>query len=323
MVAKPDGRIHPRAEQGGPHALHARGVCANPAAQRRLQRALWLSLHPGRARAARHGAVQARDHRHLRAPPGQPPRLRARRVPAQHPPHRRDPAERQVWRRATARQRWCGTGTNALAQHSDPGYAEKGQLTVTYLTDAHRACAQRISQCNMRDAASTRFRWTPWATWWAATTPARRRPAPLLTGSHYDTVRNGGKYDGRLGIFVPMACVQRAGTARAAPALRHRGGRPSPKKKASATRPPFWARARSSAHFHPEWLDQKDADGVTMREAMQHAGLCVDDIPRLRRNPADYLGFVEVHIEQGPVLNETRPAAGHRHLDQWQRALPV
>ena len=30
----------------------------------------------------------------------------------------------------------------------------------------------------------------------------------LLTGSHYDTVRNGGKYDGRLGIFVPMACVR-------------------------------------------------------------------------------------------------------------------
>ncbi|WP_289087158.1 2-oxo-4-hydroxy-4-carboxy-5-ureidoimidazoline decarboxylase, partial [uncultured Delftia sp.] len=37
-----------------------------------------------------------------------------------------------------------------LAQHSDPGYAEKGQLTVTYLTDAHRACAQRISHW-MRD----------------------------------------------------------------------------------------------------------------------------------------------------------------------------
>ena len=56
--------------------------------------------------------------------------------------------------------------------------------------------------------------------------------------------------------------------------------------------------------FKPDWLDQKDADGITMRAAMQHAGLCVDDIPKLQRNPADYLGFVEVHIEQGPVLNE-------------------
>jgi N-carbamoyl-L-amino-acid hydrolase len=41
-----------------------------------------------------------------------------------------------------------------------------------------------------------------------------------------------------------------------------------------------------------------------MRDAMQHAGLCVDDIPKLKRDPAQYLGFVEVHIEQGPVLNE-------------------
>jgi N-carbamoyl-L-amino-acid hydrolase len=37
---------------------------------------------------------------------------------------------------------------------------------------------------------------------------------------------------------------------------------------------------------------------------MQHAGLCIDDIPKIQRDPAQYLGFVEVHIEQGPVLNE-------------------
>ena len=36
----------------------------------------------------------------------------------------------------------------------------------------------------------------------------RSDAATLMTGSHYDTVRNGGKYDGRLGIFVPMACVR-------------------------------------------------------------------------------------------------------------------
>ena len=41
-----------------------------------------------------------------------------------------------------------------------------------------------------------------------------------------------------------------------------------------------------------------------MREAMGRAGLCIDDIPALQRDAARYLGFVEVHIEQGPVLNE-------------------
>src|SRR5213075_192746 len=58
--------------------------------------------------------------------------------------------------------------------------------------------------------------------------------------------------------------------------------------------------------FNSAWLDQSDADGVTMREAMQLAGLSasLDAIAALRRDAAGYLGFVEVHIEQGPVLNE-------------------
>jgi N-carbamoyl-L-amino-acid hydrolase len=59
-----------------------------------------------------------------------------------------------------------------------------------------------------------------------------------------------------------------------------------------------------TGHFDTAWLDQKDADGVTMRQAMEHAGLCIADIPKLERDVAKYLGFIEVHIEQGPVLNE-------------------
>jgi N-carbamoyl-L-amino-acid hydrolase len=56
--------------------------------------------------------------------------------------------------------------------------------------------------------------------------------------------------------------------------------------------------------FKPAWLEQLDADGISMRQAMVHAGLRVEDIPQIQRDPAQYLGFVEVHIEQGPVLNE-------------------
>jgi len=57
--------------------------------------------------------------------------------------------------------------------------------------------------------------------------------------------------------------------------------------------------------FDAAWLEQKDADGITMRDAMRNAGLpaTVEAIAALRRDPARYLGFVEVHIEQGPVLN--------------------
>ena len=58
--------------------------------------------------------------------------------------------------------------------------------------------------------------------------------------------------------------------------------------------------------FDSDWLDQVDADGITMREAMQHAGLLArwTTLPRCSATRRDYLGFVEVHIEQGPVLNE-------------------
>jgi N-carbamoyl-L-amino-acid hydrolase len=66
----------------------------------------------------------------------------------------------------------------------------------------------------------------------------------------------------------------------------------------------FLASGALIGDFKTEWLAQKDADGISMREAMERAGLCVADIAKIRRDSRRYLGFVEVHIEQGPVLNE-------------------
>lgn len=189
-----------------------------------------------------------------------------------------------------------------LAQHSDPGYAENGQLTVTYLTAAHQACAKRVVQ-DMRDCGLDevtidavgnvvgRYR--------AAQTGART----LLTGSHYDTVRNGGRYDGRLGIYVPLACVRELA----------RQGRRLPigievvafaEEEGQRYKATFLGSGALTGDFNPAWLDQTDAEGIPMRQAMANAGLNPRDIAGLRRDPADYLGFVEVHIEQGPVLNE-------------------
>lgn len=189
-----------------------------------------------------------------------------------------------------------------LAQYSDPGFAEVGQLTVTYLTDAHRACAQRITQ-NMRDCGFDEV-----VTDAVGNVVGRYHPATaggkyLMTGSHYDTVRNGGKYDGRLGIFVPMACVQQL----------HQQGRRLPfgievvafaEEEGQRYKATFLGSGALIGQFNPAWLDQQDADGITMRAAMQDAGLNTDDIPNIQRDPAQYLGFVEVHVEQGPVLNE-------------------
>lgn len=189
-----------------------------------------------------------------------------------------------------------------LAQFSEPGYQEHGQLCVTYLTDAHRACAARIEmrmwECGFDevqlDAVGNvigRY---------LGNTPQAKT---LLTGSHYDTVRDAGKYDGRLGIFVPMACVQTL----------HTQGKRLPfhlevvafaEEEGQRFNATFLGSSALIGQFDDRWLDEKDTQGISMREAMTQANLNPLDIATLRRNPADYLGFIEVHIEQGPVLYE-------------------
>jgi N-carbamoyl-L-amino-acid hydrolase len=190
-----------------------------------------------------------------------------------------------------------------LARHSDPGYAERGELTVTYLTEAHRACAAEIAEhirANGFDEVAIDA---------VGNVVGRYHPAGgatsaryLLTGSHYDTVRHAGKYDGRLGIFVPMACVRELAAA----------GRRLPfgielvafaEEEGQRFKATFLGSGALVGDFRPEWLEQRDADGVSLRVAMQQAGLDPSAIPALRRDPRHYLGFVEVHIEQGPVLH--------------------
>ncbi|WP_332813364.1 2-oxo-4-hydroxy-4-carboxy-5-ureidoimidazoline decarboxylase [Ramlibacter sp.] len=197
-----------------------------------------------------------------------------------------------------------------LAQFSDPGFKEQGQLTVTYLTDAHRSAAARIVQ-DMKEAGFDEVSIDAVGNVvgvYRAGSPgpgARTGAQRLLTGSHYDTVRNGGKYDGRLGIYVPIACVrQLAREQRRLPcAIEVVAFAEEEGQRYKAT---FLGSGALIGAFDPAWLDQADADGITMREAMRNAGLpaTLEAIAALRRDPALYLGFVEVHIEQGPVLNE-------------------
>ena len=190
-----------------------------------------------------------------------------------------------------------------LAVHSDPGYAERGELTVTYLTDAHRACAQQLMQWMRADCGFDEVEIDAVGNVVGIYHGSDAKAKRLLTGSHYDTVRNGGKYDGRLGILVPMACVREL----------HRAKRRLPfaievvgfaEEEGQRYKAVFLGSGALTGDFDAAWLDQRDAAGIAMRAAMLNAGLRPDDIAKLKRDPSRYLGFVEVHIEQGPVLNE-------------------
>ena len=190
----------------------------------------------------------------------------------------------------------------ALSRHSDAGYAERGELTVTYLSAAHQACARQLASWMQEDCCFDEVSIDAVGNvvgLYHGIDPQAQR---LLTGSHYDTVRNGGKYDGRLGILAPMACVLKL----------QRHGRRLPyslevvafaEEEGQRYKAAFLGSSALTGQFDPAWLDQQDADGITMRQAMAQAGLRIDDIPKLKRDPARYLGFVEAHIEQGPVLN--------------------
>ncbi len=129
----------------------------------------------------------------------------------------------------------------------------------------------------------------------------------VMTGSHQDSVRNAGKYDGLFGIITAIACVRD---------LHDRGKRlpytleivgfcDEEGVRFGATLIGSKAMAGS---FEPSWLDQADDNGVTMRQALIDFGGDPDGWRDIDRRGKNVVAYVESHIEQGPVLlNEGLP----------------
>ena len=180
-------------------------------------------------------------------------------------------------------------------------------LTCAYMTPAHQRSAAQLLEW-MREAGMT-------AHIDAVGNVVGRylsdQPAAntLITGSHYDTVRDGGKYDGRLGILLPTAIVRHL----------HQRGERLPyhlevigfaEEEGVRFKSTFLGSNALTGRFDMAQLDALDADGIRMRDALANAGHDVAAIAAIARDPASVLGFVEVHIEQGPVLLERGLALG-------------
>jgi N-carbamoyl-L-amino-acid hydrolase len=191
----------------------------------------------------------------------------------------------------------------ALAADSDAADTEPGVLTVTYLTAAHQACARRL--CGWMQQAGFDEVQIDAVGNVVGVYHGRDAAAPrLLTGSHYDTVHNGGRYDGRLGILVAMAAVAELARAgrRLPQGIEVVGFAEEEGQRYGAT---FLGSSALTGRYDPAWLDLRDAAGIRMQDAMVAAGLpgTIDSIRSLARDVDRYFGFVEVHIEQGPVLD--------------------
>jgi allantoate deiminase len=123
----------------------------------------------------------------------------------------------------------------------------------------------------------------------------------LLLGSHLDSVRDAGRYDGPLGVLVALACVER---------LHDRGQRLPLAIEVLAFADEEGVRYHTAylgsqvvaGCFDPAQLALADADGITMAEAIRAFGGDPDALVNDARRGDDLLGYCEVHIEQGPVL---------------------
>ncbi|MBR0694333.1 allantoate amidohydrolase [Bradyrhizobium lablabi] len=125
----------------------------------------------------------------------------------------------------------------------------------------------------------------------------------LMLGSHYDTVRDAGKWDGPLGVITAIACVadlNRRGR-RLPFAIEIIGFADEEGVRFASTL--LGSRAVAGA-FDDGVLVARDRDGVSMRDAMVQFGLDPEHIGKAARARRELLGYVELHIEQGPVLEQ-------------------
>ncbi|WP_413990890.1 allantoate amidohydrolase [Labrys okinawensis] len=123
----------------------------------------------------------------------------------------------------------------------------------------------------------------------------------LILGSHIDTVRNAGRYDGNLGVIVAIEAVAALHAAGAvldfAIEIAAFGDEEGVRFPVTLTG------SRSLAGtFEPANLDAVDKAGFSLRQALRDFGCNPDGVAHLGRDRSKTLAYVEVHIEQGPVL---------------------
>jgi N-carbamoyl-L-amino-acid hydrolase len=194
-----------------------------------------------------------------------------------------------------------------LADHLAQWSEQEGALTVTFFSEAHKKVASELDSL-LREAGMD-VRTDPLGNVVGRYASDRPDAKTLLLGSHYDTVRDGGKYDGRLGILVPLALIEHL----------HRSQQRLPfniellcfSEEEGVRFPIGYLGSQAIAgKFDPKNLDKTDDRGIALRNVLEEAGVDVNALGILARDASDLIGYVELHIEQGPsLLNANVPVA--------------
>jgi allantoate deiminase len=130
--------------------------------------------------------------------------------------------------------------------------------------------------------------------------PGLRGDSPeFLIGSHLDTVPNAGRYDGILGVLLGIAAVKRLAGARLPFAIQVAG---FSEEEGIRFRTSYLGSNVLICKFELEQLERLDVAGISLRKALSDFGLDPEDVMLQLIGVPQFLGYLEVHIEQGPVL---------------------
>jgi len=125
---------------------------------------------------------------------------------------------------------------------------------------------------------------------------------PVATGSHMDSVPDGGKYDGPVGVIAALAVIRE---------LKARGPLTSPvemivfsaEESSRFGYATMGSKVLAGTADLTAWEKVTDAKGITLPAALTSCGFDFTQLLAARRNPGEWKAFIELHIEQGPVLD--------------------
>jgi N-carbamoyl-L-amino-acid hydrolase len=190
-----------------------------------------------------------------------------------------------------------------LAQFSET----PDDLTCTYLSPAHKAAAAQL--CDWMHAAGLVAQIDAIGNVVGRYPSAVRAAKTLIVGSHYDTVVNAGRFDGRLGILTALTVAE----------YLVRAGRPLPfhldvigfaEEEGVRFAAPYLGSSAIAGRFDAAVLQRRDKNGVRLQSLLQEQCIDRESIGGLARPPETLRGYLEVHIEQGPVLLEKHLPVG-------------
>ena len=175
---------------------------------------------------------------------------------------------------------------------------DAGNTRRTFLSPPMRDCHAEFSRWVQPLGAKV---WVDAAGNWRAHCPAGNSSAPrLLLGSHLDTVPNAGAYDGVIGVVLGVSLLEALGDRKLPFGIEVVG---FSEEEGVRFGTPFIGSRALVGKLDTELLARQDTNGISVRKAIEDFGLDLAEIPQAALK-GDTLGYLEFHIEQGPVLED-------------------